>query len=177
MLHRRPRRSRSRASAQYPASASSRASSGSNGAENSGPCPNAQPMRASAASCSCVSIPWATICKPSVLPSRTSDSSTASLAASGNRCSSQPGSELHHGDGQLNQVIQRREAAAEIVDGHAHLPIRQALQNCHRCIGILVERAFGRFKHEPRWISAAGGESPSLDARSDRDDRAAGASG
>ncbi len=68
----------------------------------------------------------------------------------------EPGCELHHADGQVHQVIQRRKAAAEVVDGHAHLAIGQALQNGHRRVGILVERALRRFKHQPRRISAAG---------------------
>ena len=79
--------------------------------------------------------------------------------------------------GKLHQVIQRRKAAAEIVHGHAHLAIRQALQDGHRCIGILVERALRHLKQQPRGIGAAGRERPRSNARSDRVDKAAGASG
>ena len=56
----------------------------------------------------------------------------------------------------MQQMIQRRETAAEIVDGHAHLAIGKTLQDADRGIGSLVEGVLGNLKHEARRIGTAG---------------------
>src|ERR1700683_1802494 len=55
-------------------------------------------------------------------------------------------------------MVQRRKAAAKVVQSHTHLAVGKALQQANRGIGSLVESALGNFEYEARWIGATGRE-------------------